>query len=189
MRIYLITHAHTEQSPDVAIDRWSLSSRGVEQARKLVGAPFWDEVDRVVVSAEQKTYLTVAEIVRARSMQVWVDGRFDELRRAGWIEDYGVQIAAVFANPTHSIAGWETVESVRQRAMNGLVDLQRRFKGETLALVGHGLCLSVLRAEALQSPRVDYSEWQRLEFGSYASISLNPLTLISDFAMSLDTVR
>jgi broad specificity phosphatase PhoE len=189
MKIYMITHAHTEQVRDVAVDSWTLSQRGAEQASKLAVAPFWASVTQIVVSAEQKTYLTVAEIGKLHSLPIWVDSRFDELRRAGWTENYAEQVKAVFADPTRSVAGWETAESVRQRALSGLADLQKRFEGETLALVGHGLCLSILRAFAMHSPLVDFHAWQRMAFGSYASISLNPLTLMSDFAISDHAVR
>jgi broad specificity phosphatase PhoE len=189
MRIYLVTHAHTEQTPGVVADAWHLSPRGVEQATALAAAPFWDEVDRVVVTSEPKTYLTVAEIVRELNLPVWVDCRFDELRRGGWVEDYSAQVAAAFADPARSIGEWESVDSVRQRALMGLADVQKRFAGETVALVGHGICLSILRAEILGLTHVDFTSWQRLSFGSYASISLNPAGILSDFPLSQSHVR
>lgn len=189
MRIYLITHAHTEQAPDVAIDHWMLSMKGIDQTRELAKQSFWGDVDRVVISSEAKTYLTIAEVARARSLPIWVDSRFDELRRSGWIEDYSRQVCAVFAEPSRSVGNWESVDHVRQRAVSGLAALQARCSGQTLALVGHGLCLSILRAEALGLGQVDFSAWQRLSFGSFASITLNPLALLSDFSYSESSVR
>lgn len=189
MRIYLITHAHTEQLPSVAADAWRLSARGIEQAALLAKASIWEEIDRVVVSSEPKTLLTVAEIVAQRYLPVWIDSRFDELRRSGWTENYAAQVAAAFAEPSRSIAGWEAVVAVRQRAVSGLADLEQRFGGETLALVGHGLCLSIIRAEILGNPRVDFAAWQRLAFASYASIVLNPPTLLEDFPISANAMR
>jgi broad specificity phosphatase PhoE len=88
-----------------------------------------------------------------------------------------------------SINGWETVESLRERAWRGLADLQRRFAGENLALVGHGICLSVLRAAILGHERVDLNAWQRLSFGSYATISLSPPAVVDDFPLNVDAVR
>lgn len=184
MKIYLITHAHTEQMPEVAVDGWRLSARGEEQARKLAAAPFWANVDRVVVSSEPKALATVADVVNARRLSVWIDSRFDELRRSGWCENYGEQVAAVFAEPSRSVNGWEAAEAVRARVRTGLADLQSRFAGETLALVGHGLCLSLLRAAILGQATVDFSAWQRLIFGTYGSISLDPPRLLEDFAVS-----
>lgn len=189
MKIYLITHAHTEQVQGAASDVWSLSPRGHGQAAELANAPWWNEVKRIIVSSEAKTLLTVLGVVGRRQLPVWVDSRFDELRRSGWTEDYATQVAVVFAQPDQSINGWESAESVRHRAIAGLKDLQRRFAGETLALVGHGLCLSILLAAMLGQSRVDFEAWQRLSFGSYAVLQVNPLLLLSDFGRSSQPVR
>ena len=189
MQIYLISHAHTEQVPEVDADRWVLSQKGKNQSRELAEQPFWSDVDQIVVSSEQKTFLTIADIAHSHAIPVWIDSRFDELRRTGWIADYSRQVAEVFANPVRSVAGWESVDMVRDRALRGLADLRVRFEGQTLALVGHGLCLSIIRAEALRLSQVDFSAWQRLSFGSFASIGLNPLRLISDFSFSEGALR
>jgi broad specificity phosphatase PhoE len=189
MRVYLITHAHTEQIPGVAADAWRLSTRGNEQAAALAAAPFWTHVDRVVVSAEPKTWWTIAEIVEMRQLPVWVDSRFDELRRTEWIEDYAGQVAEVFAHPTRSVAGWEAADAALKRLEKGIADLQHRFARETLALVGHGLTFSLLRAKLLGLSHADHSAWQRLSFGSYAYICLNPQAILEDFAQSADKVR
>jgi len=189
MKIYLVTHAHTEQLVDVAADRWCLSARGLQQAEALEQSPFWDEVDRVILSSEAKTWLTVAHIVTAYSLPVWIDARFDELRRSGWIENYAEQVAAAFASPHEAIGEWETVASVRQRALSGLADLQRRFGNETLALVGHELCHSILRAELLGHESADFSAWQKLEFATSACFALNPCRMIRDFELNIHRVR
>lgn len=189
MRMFLITHAHTEQVADVAADAWRLSSRGGEQAASLAGASFWDVVDRVVVSAEPKTFLTVAGVVAERNLPVWIDSRFDELRRAGWIDDYAAQVEKVFTYPMQSVAGWESADAVRTRLQLGLADLQRRFVGETVALVGHGICLSLLRSRLLGLPTVNFLDWQQLSFGSYAYVNLDPPAVLEDFPMSSVAVR
>jgi broad specificity phosphatase PhoE len=190
MRIYLITHAHTEQLPDVPSDAWRLSARGQEQAAELARAPFWDEVDRIVVSSEPKSLLTIADIATNRNLPVWIDSRFDELRRGGWSEDYARQVAALFAEPESSIGGWESAAGVRERAWQGFVELQHRFGDERVALVGHGLCLSIVRAAVVGKTHVDFSDWQRLRFADYATVELgNPSRLLADFSLDATTVR
>src|SRR5215217_5454303 len=111
MRIYLITHAHTEQVAGVAADAWQLSSHGVEQASKLAASPIWTQISHVVISSEPKSWLTVETVVRQRHLPVWIDSRFDELRRSERIEDYAAQVARVFAQPAQSIDGWEAAET------------------------------------------------------------------------------
>jgi broad specificity phosphatase PhoE len=189
MRIYLITHAHTEAMPDVAADVWRLSERGQAQAAALAACAFWGEVDCVVVTSEAKTWLTVADMVQGRKLPVWIDGRLDELRRGGWVEDYASQVSAAFAAPVHSIGGWESIATLQQRAQAAIDDLAQRFRGKTLALVGHGICLSTLRATWLGLDRVDFVAWQRLSFATYATVNLDPLRWERDFPQAKSPAR
>ncbi len=181
MKIYLVTHAHTTQERDAVVDVWRLSARGLLEARTLAEAPFWSEVARVIVSSEPKAWLTVAQVVTARYLPVWIDARFDELRRGGWVDDYAARVAAALAAPEHSMGGWEAVGNVRQRAGQALEDVAGRFPGENLALVGHGLCLSILRAALLGQRQVDFAAWQSLPFASVACLDWESRTLLQDF--------
>lgn len=191
MRVYLITHSHTEQIPGEAIDAWRLSARGVDQSVKLATNPFWDEIERVVVSSEPKTWLTVEQVAIARQLPVWIDCRFDELRRSGWTENYGARVAAAFTDPQSASIGWEALATLRNRVVSGFEALQQQFPGETLAVVGHGICLSTLRAELLGDERVNFDAWQRLQFGSYACVEAGRrgTQIVSDFALSQNSER
>jgi broad specificity phosphatase PhoE len=189
MKIYLVTHAHTEALPGVAIDTWQLSARGEAEARALAGRDFWHDVDRVIVSSEPKAWLTVAGVAESRNLPIWVDSRFDELRRHGWVEDYAARVAEVLAYPSTAVGGWEPAASVRRRALTALSALRDRFTGETLAVVGHGLCLSILRSAILGESRVDFDAWQRLAFGSHATIFVSPLAMLQDFTFSNEVTR
>jgi broad specificity phosphatase PhoE len=189
MKLVLITHAHTEQAPGVAADEWTLSARGLEQASALANAPFWEEVERLVVSSEPKSWLTVEGVAGERRLPVWVDCRFDEIRRGSWVENYPSQVATSFAEPDVSISGWESCESVRVRALAGIADLRKRFPNETVALVGHGICLSIMRTAFLGHSHVDFSTWQRLSFASFAVFGGDSFALISDFALSSTAER
>ena len=181
MFVYLITHAHTRQVRALAAEHWQLSAEGQRQSEVLAGAPFWAEIDQVVVSAEPKTLLTVCSVVAARNLPVWTDCRLDEVRRAGWVEDYAAQVARAFANPSISIEGWEPVALAQQRALAALADLQGRFADKTLALVGHGMLLSLVRAYFLGHPQVVLDDWQALGFASYALVDLAQQRVLQDF--------
>ena len=55
----------------------------------------------------------------------------------------------------------------------------------TLALVGHGLVLSLYRAHLLGLPQVRFVDWQQLSFAAVAQVTLLPETgegvLVQDF--------
>jgi broad specificity phosphatase PhoE len=161
---------------------WTLSETGLTQARILAQQPFWERVDRIVLSSEPKTRLTVEGVLRTRPLPVIVDPRFDELKRtAEWTYDYAARVAEVFAHPDQSIEGWEAATHALTRFAAGIEALQQQFRGETLALVGHGLTLSLYRAHLLGQPNVDWDQWRTLSFAAVARVNVEAGKLVDDF--------
>jgi broad specificity phosphatase PhoE len=167
--LFLITHAHTQQKRDADATGWDLSPAGYEQAAALARLPLWGGVDRVVLSSEPKTRLTV-------------DLRYDELGRgSGWVDDYSARVAEVFANPERSIGGWEAANDALTRFREGIHALADAFPHETIALVGHGLTFTLFRAHLLGQAQVNFDDWQRLSFCALAEVEWPGLTLAQDF--------
>jgi broad specificity phosphatase PhoE len=181
MKLYLITHALTQPVREADSRAWQLSPQGREQAGLLAQQPFWNEVQHIVLSSEPKTRLTVEPLLTQRSIPVVQDARFDELHRPGWVEDYNAQVRQAFAHPEHSAGAWEPATAALTRFLAGIADLCTTFPTATLALVGHGLTLSLYRAHLLGRTHVDYEDWRQLPFAAVAVA--DPLThrLLEDF--------
>jgi broad specificity phosphatase PhoE len=186
MLVYLLTHLPAEIDRRRAVDTWPVA---VGAAATLGEAPFWPQVEQIVVSAEPKSYGSVAAVVAARRLPVWVDCRFDELRRGGWVADYAAQVARALAAPDQSIGGWEPAAAALARVLRGIDALIQRFAPQTVALVGHGITLSLLRAHYLGHARVRPEEWSRLGFGAVAAVELPAGRLVQDFALAEAVVR
>ena len=170
-KLYLITHAHTRQVPGTDAARWRLSDMGCKQAAALAQQPFWQQVDRLLLSSEPKARLTVAPLLQSRSLPVQEDARFDELRRTPeWTDDYTARVAELFRRPQESIAGWEPAAQALARFRVAIAEWTSRHPQETLALVGHGLTFSLYWAHLLGLPRVDLRDWQALPFAAVACV-------------------
>lgn len=187
MLLHLVTHAHTRQEPAVDARGWVLSEMGVQQAQALAEAAFWADVEQVVISSEPKTRLTAQPVVARYGLPVRMDARLDELRRVGWIEAYGETVRQVFAHPQRSIGGWESAADAQTRCVAAVDDLMVRFAGGNVAIVGHGLTLSLLRAWYLGQKTVDWDAWNRLPFGAWATLDLSQPrgghVLLQDFCL------
>jgi broad specificity phosphatase PhoE len=181
MRIYLITHAHTLQQRTTDARLWQLSTRGIGQAEALAAAPFWGEVAAIVCSGEPKTRLTVAPLLRMRPLPVYSDARFDEVHRSGWSDDYAGNVRAFFAGPEQNPPGWETAAAAQERFLAGIDELIDRHPAETVALVGHGLTLSLYRGWLLGQAHVHFADWQGLGFGAVALADPGARQLLADF--------
>jgi broad specificity phosphatase PhoE len=189
VRVYVITHVATAQDPSLSPENWALSPLGEEQARRLADAPFWTEVTQVIVSAEQKSYLSVSQIVAARKLPVWVDSRLDELRRDGWVGDYRKQVAMVLGQPAKAVGEWEPAAQTQARALAALSAIHRRFAPGPVAIVGHGLSLSLVRARFLGYETVRFDEWSRLSFGAVACLDLKQRRWLEDFPLASSLIR
>jgi len=181
VKLYLITHAHTAQVPSLDATRWKLSAQGIEQAEALAAQPFWDEVDCIVLSLEEKTRLTVDPVLATRDLNFFHDKRFNELKRGGWVEDYGAQVRQAFTMPDKPSGEWEPAAHGLERFLAGIADLVVRCAGQTVALVGHGLTLSLYRAYLLGQPQVKFEEWVELSFASVALVDPVAVELHQDF--------
>lgn len=181
MLLYLITHAHTAQNEDADARSWRLSAHGVGQSEELSRLPFWETVQRIVLSSERKTYLTVEPVIAQGKSPFMSDARFDELGRTGWMSDYSAQVRAVFAHPSQSIGGWEPAADALARFMDGIDELRRAYPNARLALVSHGLVLSLYRAHLLGQTHVRYADWQTLSFGAVGLADPVAGKLLSDF--------
>lgn len=180
--LYLITHAHTEQQPHVDATTWALSSVGQRQATILANQPFWPSVDRLLLSSEAKTRLTVADVLTTHKIPITVDARLDELKRGpDWVSNYAERVGHVFTHPHQSVGGWETAADALARFLAGIADLKTRYTTQTLALVGHGLTLSLYRAHLLGQPQVDLADWRKLSFAAVAQVDLETNRLVEDF--------
>jgi len=146
MKLYLITHAHTAQVPDMDVTRWVLSEQGMEQARLLAQQPFWDEVGQIALSLEEKTYLTVESVLANREVVYFHDRRFNELKRGGWVGNYAERVQQAFGKPDEAAGDWEPASHALQRFQKGMADLCQKYAEETVAVVGHGLTMSLYRA-------------------------------------------
>ena len=186
MYLYLITHAHTVQNSAADARTWRLSSHGIEQSQALARLPMWDSVQRIVLSTEPKTLLTVEPVFARGNLPRVADVRFDELRRGGWVGDYGAQVRAAFAQPGESVGGWEPAADALARFVEGVAELCRAYRGEKLALVSHGLVLSLYRTHLLGKDRVEYDDWGALSFGAVALVNLINGELIFDFEAVVD---
>jgi len=181
-KLYLIAHACTRQVPNTDATLWQLDELGLAQAAALARQPFWDEVDRLLLSSEPKTRLTVAPLLQNRELPVEEDARFDELNRTPeWTDDYTARVAELFGSPLESIAGWEPAATALSRFCAGIDFWASRHPEETIALVGHGLTFSLYRAHLLCLSTVPLQDWQNLSFAAVACVQ--NAQIVADFAV------
>jgi broad specificity phosphatase PhoE len=182
MTLYLIRHAHSQRTA-LPAEAWALSEPGIRQARKLAELPFWREVQIICSSWEPKALQTAQIVAEQHSLPIEPVFDLRELRRTeGCVPDYESAVREVLANPLKSYHGWEPAGEAQTRIVTAIERLLMLHEGATLAVVSHGLVLTLYLAYLTDTtPSVEM--WQSLPFASAvqvdpkARIVVNRLTI------------
>lgn len=183
MKLYLIRHAHTQIDRNEDAKAWALSDVGQQQATQLATLPFWNDVAGIVLSSEAKTRLTITPVLATRRIPIHVDTRLDELHRSGWMgtDAYAAHVRRVFAYPNQAAGEWESAADALTRVRAAIADFCQIYPNQTVALVGHGLTLSLYRAHLLGQSHVHFPDWQELSFAAVAVVDPQQETLLQNF--------
>lgn len=155
----LMRHGHSEanrqgsivSAPAHGIDGFGLSAYGQTQLDTLLAD--WPQAvpSRIVHSDFLRTTQTAARVARHFGLDMHSEPRLRE-RSFGELEGEGdhryAEIWALDAgDASHRAHGVESLQSVAARMLALLGELESRYRGETLLLVGHGDPLQILLAE------------------------------------------
>ena len=147
-RLYFVRHASPNIQPGVPTREWSLSDRGVEEARTLARTAAAWGLRALYSSSEQKACNTALIIGDALGLQVDVVDAFDELRIPEWVgnsDEFNELVRAVLEGRDYDPPRLDPLVEPRQvvalvvRGVDGLVAQQpeeRRLLGVLLDDVG-----------------------------------------------------
>lgn len=180
--LYLVRHAHTQQTV-LPVETWPLSEQGLRQAHQLAELPFWAEVQLICTSLEPKAQQT-AQIVAERH-RLPIEPVFDlrELRRTGErVADYDAAVREVLENLFKSCHGWEPAGEAQTRIMIAIERLLMLHEGVTLAVVSHGLALTLYLAHLAGTPP-SFDAWKTLPFAGAIQVDPEAHIILNRFTI------
>ena len=183
--VYLIRHPHTCVDLSRPAAEWDLDETGEAELAALLDAPFWPSLAALYASGERKA-IRVAEGAADRYGLAWESlAGLGEVNRAAFTAPdraaYETAIAALFAWPEVSVGGWESAGEAVRRFRRTLGEaLARHAPGDSLAVVAHGLVLSLCLAD-LRREAPSLARWRALDFGAVVALDRETLRPLSDF--------
>ena len=187
-RLYLVRHASPSIQPNIPSGQWTLSDRGIEEARRLASIAAGWGLAAVYSSVEPKAQATALIIGDAAGQPVRVVDGFHELRFDGWIinaDAFSDLVREILDQPDVSVHGAERASAAAARfaAAVGIVD-----KGPfPAAIVSHGRVFTAYLAQllALEDP---FALWRSIPMPGWACIDLDPTPrkLIEPFSGLID---
>ncbi|MGS4986601.1 histidine phosphatase family protein [Roseibium sp. RP-7] len=152
-----LTHPEVLIDPDVPVPEWGLSDTGRERAAKSTVLPFAKDIRQVISSAEKKA-LDTAQVFsgRLRVFQRSLPFLHENDRSAtGFLppEEFERTADLFFADPHHSVRGWERAIDAQDRIVNGVKSALRHIPEEDPVLfVGHGAVGTLLMCHLMAAP-------------------------------------
>jgi 2,3-bisphosphoglycerate-dependent phosphoglycerate mutase len=153
--------------------RWPLSEQGQREAGVLARQNFWREVELVLSSPELKAQQTAEPAARRWGISLSTVNCLHELRRPRLVHDYEMVIARLFAEPETSVAGLEPAAQAAERINRCLRELVAAYPEQTLAIVSHGLVLTLFLAR-LENRWPTVAEWRAMPFTGLAVVDTTP---------------
>jgi 2,3-bisphosphoglycerate-dependent phosphoglycerate mutase len=170
-QLFLIRHARSRMMGDAA-ERWPLSEKGRREASILARQDFWRQVELVFSSPEPKALQTAEPAARRWSIPLQIVDCLHELRRPRLIRNYRRAIARIFKDPEKSIADMEPAARAAERITRCLKELVTAHPNRTLAVVSHGLVLTLFLAQ-LEGRWPTVAEWQAVPFTGLIVVDTN----------------
>jgi broad specificity phosphatase PhoE len=171
--LYLVRHASPAVQPERPAREWSLSERGIAEARLMAtGASAWG-LTAVYCSSEEKSRATALVLGDATGAPVRAVESFDELRMPEWIanaDEFNDLVRSIFERPTEAQRGAETAESAAARFAAGIETVSAH--GLPAAVVSHG---RIITSWLMASGAIDdaFAFWRALPMPGWARIDLD----------------
>jgi broad specificity phosphatase PhoE len=161
LRILLLRHGETDWNRERRYQGWTdigLSEAGRAQAEAAGRLLAEQPLAAVWSSPLRRAHDTALAIAAPLGLPVQLSDRFREMRFGHWEGLTAADVSERFPDEyrawheTPHLASWAGAESLaelRGRALAGLAELRAQHRGETVALVAHGVTCRVLILEAL----------------------------------------
>ncbi len=165
------------------VETWPLSDVGVQQAQRLAELPFWQDVQIICSSVEPKALQTAQFAAERHNLPVEPVFDLRELRRTGgWTPGYEEIVRQALENPCKSVKGWEPAGEAQTRIMTAIERLLMLHEGTTLAVVSHGLVITLYLAYLAGTPP-SLETWKSLPFACAIQVDPEARSILNRFTI------
>ena len=140
--LYFITHPEVVVDPETPIERWNLSTRGIERMRRFAASPIPANVGAIWSSTETKAIEAAGILAGALGLGIRVSKELGENDRSatGFLPPTEFETVAdsFFAEPEVSIRGWERAVDAQARVRDAIFQIVAEHREGDLAIIAHG---------------------------------------------------
>ncbi len=183
MRLYLVRHSGVTVRPGRPGAEWHLSQEGRAAADALANQQHWADLPVIHTSPEPKASSTAQRIAAAHSLPIRIKRDLREVEGRGWVNSgYEELVRGYLAG--EAINSWEAKQEVQRRVRGCIEAITERHSGRDVAVVTHGLALTVYLAGLLElDAAATYELWAGIRFPDIAIVDPQKRRLEKEFGL------
>ncbi len=170
MRLYLVRHSGVTVRPERPGAEWHLSQEGRAAADALADDLHWADLPAIHTSPEPKASSTAQRIAASLGLPIRIEHDLREVEGRGWVESgYEKLVRRYLAG--EDIESWEPRQQVQRRVRASIEAIMERDTSRDVAVVTHGLALTVYLAGLLDlDAAAAYELWTGIGFPDVAIV-------------------
>lgn len=153
--LIFLRHGKPKVDSETPVSKWSLSDAGAQQAEETANGPEFQDVDVVIVSGEEKALQTVLPLAKkfGKESEIIRESQISELDRdkGGFLDPltYEGAVHKTLTVRDVSVHDWETGSHALNRFSKAIEEIDQRFEGKKILIVGHGMTMNLYFAKVL----------------------------------------
>ncbi len=149
--LIFIRHAETKVDKNISIPEWDLTEDGYVHANDIKDIPEFQDVDILISSTENKSYLTIKpladklgkEIIKIEELGEVVRGDGETLS----LEEYNKMKKKLFEDFDFSKNGWESVNHALNRYSKAVKKIDEEYNHKKILICTHGTVMTLYFAK------------------------------------------
>lgn len=172
-----IRHAKTKVDKNNPIENWVLTDEGEKQAQDLANSGEFDNVDILISSNENKSYLTIKFLADKLNKEIIKIEDLGEIKRPDSeklsSEEYEEMKVKIFNNLDFTDKGWETANHALKRFKDAVYEIDRKYDNKKILICSHGTVMTLYFTHMKNELDNLMERWKKLEFGAVGIIKDN----------------
>lgn len=171
---YFLRHGATQRDNNVPISQWNLSEKGEKEAKFLAEQDFFDEINIILSSSEQKAYQTAKPIADKLKKEITQVKEISELNRdkGGFMEPekYEELVKYSLKHLDESVHNWETAIHALERFTKKIEEIDNQYENKKILVVGHGFTINLYFAKLLGDLNNVYKRFETNNYCDWGTI-------------------
>ena len=168
--LIFIRHAKTKVDKNNPIENWVLTDEGEKQSQDLVNSGEFDNIDILICSNEEKSYLTIKSLSDKLNREIIKIEDLGEIKRPGSeklsSEEYEQMKRDLFSDLDFTSHDWETANHALKRFNNAVREIDKKYNDKKILICSHGTVMTLYFAYIKNKLDDLMGRWKRLNFGA-----------------------